>query len=135
MISGKNPCSSGRLQTGMAGIVTQHLLCQLCAENHAHTHALDPETIWGVAPLDTHHHPRSPFPLHPSHVIQAPLVLSTKQKAQEIKKQSSISQTLAVRSLGMIKAGEAGAGPPEVSSRAGWHKQPWLPVRSFCVLE
>ena len=68
-------------------------------------------------------------------MIQAPMVLSTKQKAQEIKKQSSLAQTLAVRSLGMIKADEAGAGPPEASSRTGHHKQPWLPVRSFCVLE
>lgn len=78
----------------------------------------------GRAPLDTHHHPRSPFPLHPSHVIQDPVVLSTKQKAQEIKKQSSLAQILVVQSLGMIKASKAGAGAPEVSSRAGWHKQP-----------
>ena len=63
------------------------------------------------------------------------MVLSAKQKAQEIKKQSSLAQTLAVQSLGMIKADEAGAGPPEVSSRTGQHKQPWPPVRSFCVLE
>ena len=63
------------------------------------------------------------------------MVLFAKQKAQEIKKQSSLAQTLAVQSLGMIKADEAGAGPPEVSSRTGQHKQPWPPVRSFCVLE
>lgn len=47
LISGKNPSSSGRLHTGMAGIVTQHLPCQPCAEHHAHAHALDPETTWG----------------------------------------------------------------------------------------
>ena len=47
LISGKNPSSSSRIHTGMAGIVTQHLPWQPCAEHLAHIHALDSETTWG----------------------------------------------------------------------------------------